>query len=248
MSTSTKRLPEPLRDAGGTELEQRLLRAGSREEPSRALTERMAKAIGVAPPAIGAGSGGSGSGTLAPEAATGSSALVPWISGVVVAVAVGGALVVAWPRATPAPSRPFSSSAPEVKAPPPAPVAPDVAAVPEVERAPAPPARAASTTAGRAAPGRAAAPVADLRNQIALLDAARSALATGANERALEVLQRYLSKYPAGSFRPEANALKVEALVGLGRTGEARALADRFGKEQPGSPLADRVKGLTGQK
>jgi outer membrane protein assembly factor BamD (BamD/ComL family) len=70
-------------------------------------------------------------------------------------------------------------------------------------------------------------------------------MAAGASERALETLQRYLSKYPTGSFRPEATALKIETLVRMGRTKEARALADRFVADHRGSPLARRVSELT---
>jgi outer membrane protein assembly factor BamD (BamD/ComL family) len=67
----------------------------------------------------------------------------------------------------------------------------------------------------------------------------------GKHERALSALERYLTKYPAGSFRPEATALKIESLAKLGRSTESRAMADRFVAEHQGSPLAKRVKGVT---
>jgi outer membrane protein assembly factor BamD (BamD/ComL family) len=81
---------------------------------------------------------------------------------------------------------------------------------------------------------------------VALIDAARSALSSGMADRALDALAQYQSRYPAGSFRPEATALRVEALARSGRSAEARALAERFVSEHPGSPLADRVARAAG--
>lgn len=86
----------------------------------------------------------------------------------------------------------------------------------------------------------------DLREQIALLDSARSALAAGGADRALGALSKYQAKFPRGSFGPEATALKVEALAKLGRRAEARALGERFVKEHRGTALADRVARAAG--
>ncbi|HTU63581.1 MAG TPA: hypothetical protein VMF89_34195, partial [Polyangiales bacterium] len=63
--------------------------------------------------------------------------------------------------------------------------------------------------------------------------------------RALEQLRQYQSKYAVGSFGPEAKALRIEALTKLGRTAEARSLAERFVAEHRGTPLADRVSRIT---
>ena len=71
-------------------------------------------------------------------------------------------------------------------------------------------------------------------------------MSSGANRRALEALRRYEESYPGGSFRPEVTALKVEALVKLGRDDEARAIAQRFVAENRGSLLAGRVAELAG--
>ena len=71
-------------------------------------------------------------------------------------------------------------------------------------------------------------------------------MSAGAGRRALEILRRYQDKYPAGSFRPEATALKVEALMKLGREAEARAIAERFVAEHRGSLLARRVAEIAG--
>jgi len=71
-------------------------------------------------------------------------------------------------------------------------------------------------------------------------------VSAGAGERALQVLRQYESTYGAGSFRPEARALKVEALVAVGRRAEARALAERFVVDYRGSALAERVARIVG--
>jgi hypothetical protein len=231
-----EQLPERLRAAGATKLEQRLLDAASRERPTRTALERMARGIGVAAPAVpGTASSPSAPETMPPPAVVASSSLVPWLPGVVVALALGGAWLA------------FRSEAPQSA---PAPVAAPVVAPPR----PIPSARNPDATPAAAplpkAPAVAASPrpkpsAGDLGEQIALLDAARSAMNGGKHERALATLERYLSKYPAGSFRPEATALKIESLAKLGRNAESRAMADRFVVEHRGSPLAKRVKDVT---
>jgi hypothetical protein len=116
----------------------------------------------------------------------------------------------------------------------------------------APPAPAQAVERPSSIPARAhhhalaAATTSDLRAEIALVDAARSAVATGADARALALLHRYDSSYRAGTFRPEAAALRIEALDHLGRTAQARTLAERFIAAHPDSPLADRVARVTG--
>ena len=84
----------------------------------------------------------------------------------------------------------------------------------------------------------------DLREEIGLLDAARAALAAGAPQKALAALGQYNHRYPHGTFAPEALALRIEALTNTGDAVTARALARRFLKAYPGSPLAERVEYL----
>jgi hypothetical protein len=103
----------------------------------------------------------------------------------------------------------------------------------------------AASPAAASRRGRAVATT-DVREELALLDAARAAVSAGDDGRAMEILRRHREKYPAGSFRPEATAIKVEALVGLGRQTEARALAARFVAEHRGTLLAGRVAALVG--
>ena len=78
------------------------------------------------------------------------------------------------------------------------------------------------------------------------VDAARSSVSSGDGRHALEILVRYRDKYPHGSFRPEATAIRIEALMKLGQASEARALATRFVAENRGSLLAGRVAELVG--
>ena len=69
----------------------------------------------------------------------------------------------------------------------------------------------------------------------------------GSSERALVLLRRYDASYPGGAFRPEALALRIEALDQDGRRAEARALAREFLARYPQSPVADRVARVAGK-
>ena len=79
-----------------------------------------------------------------------------------------------------------------------------------------------------------------------LVDAARDAVAWGAADKALALLRQYQDKFPGGVFRPEAAALKIEALARLGRGAEVHALANRFVAEYGDGPLTDRVRRAAG--
>jgi hypothetical protein len=86
----------------------------------------------------------------------------------------------------------------------------------------------------------------DLRVEIDLIDAARGTLRTGSAARALEILGRYSARFPHGALAPEGVALRVEALMRLGRTAEARTVARRFVAANPTSPLVERMNRLAG--
>jgi hypothetical protein len=233
-------LPARLRAGEATKLERQLLDAATREEPSPELSARMAAAIGVAlpPPAPVAPPQAPTTAAATPAAAS-AKPLVAWIAGAAAVVAVGAAVVAvrsgvgfsggAPPSAAPATAATIAPAA--RTAPDSSPAFPDESA----RSAVAPPAQHVRPSAS-----------ADLGQQIALIDGARSAIAAGASDRALEILRKYQSEYPSGGFRPEATALKIEALVKLGRTAEARALAGRFVDEHAGTPIADRVARLAG--
>ena len=97
------------------------------------------------------------------------------------------------------------------------------------------------------APASAPTSAGDLRDQIALLDAVRAAVKGGSSERALVLLRRYDATYPGGAFRPEALALRIEALDQDGRHAEAQALARDFLARYPQSPVAARVARVAGK-
>jgi hypothetical protein len=248
MTRSDSPFPPRLRSEGGTPLEQRLLNAAARQEPSPELSARMAAAIGVVPPAPSPSPepapGMGGTATLAPKAAVGTSTLWPWVSGLVILAGAGAfvatrsagdpspparapSAVVARPAALPSPANIEAKVA-------------DGAPAPDPENKVAP-----KVGAARARPEGATATNSAISEQIALVDAASAAVSAGAGARALSVLREYQSKYPSGSFRPEVSALRIEALVLVGRRDEARALAERFVTQNKG-PLADRVARVAG--
>jgi hypothetical protein len=255
MTPPDSKLPTQLRVVGATDLERRLLDAASRELPSVELTRKMQQALGLsiaasAITAAAAKSSGAAMGTTTASVATGAPAFAwPAISVGVLALAVTGAVVglrsTASHQAASKPAAVAVDTTPAIVLGP-APVAPEQIAAPS----PAPAARAVERAGSIRSfahrhPVSAATP-SDLRVEIALVDAARSAVATGADDRALALLNRYDSSYRAGTFRPETTALRIEALEHLGRTAQARTLAERFIAAHPDSPLADRVARVTG--
>jgi hypothetical protein len=216
--------PERLKTSSATKLERRLLSAAGDELPSPELTARMRQAIGI----TAIGTGAAGGSALAATTKTGGLA---WISaGLVTAAIVGGAAGI-WssyrPAAThAAPAAPVQCAAPlpapaEIAAPPPA--------VTRHERR-----RAHAPVVAEVERG-------DLRAEIALVDEARTALRERSPRRALALLRRYAVAYPEGTFAPEVEALKVEALDQSGEHRLASSLARTFVSEHPDSPLAERV-------
>jgi hypothetical protein len=246
MSKTDPELPERLRSAGATQLEQRLLQAAGSELPSRELSERMARAIGVSLPAGGLAPGGAAKASAAKsKAATASSSLVPWVSGALLAAVVAGAFVATRPGGAPAPvsasAAPASSAlgaSTSLAAPVLSPALAEPSAKAESEDS------AKAPTASATPRGRGGTTASELAAQIALVDAARAALASGDAPRALAGVHDYQADYPNGTFKPEVAAIKIEALVKLGRKTEARALAERFAKSYGPGPLADRVARL----
>jgi outer membrane protein assembly factor BamD (BamD/ComL family) len=83
--------------------------------------------------------------------------------------------------------------------------------------------------------------------ELAALEQARSALATGEAARALSILDAYASDYPRGSMAPEATVLRVEALVRAGDLPAARRVGTAFLATSPGSAYAPRVRSLIGE-
>jgi hypothetical protein len=106
--------------------------------------------------------------------------------------------------------------------------------------------RAARPDAPRAAPDddRAAAPPSTptLSNELGALKQIRQALRNGDGSAALALLDRYDGGEYGASLALEASVLRVEALDAVGRRADAEALARRFVRDNPDSPLAERAQ------
>ena len=82
-----------------------------------------------------------------------------------------------------------------------------------------------------------------LAAEAALLQAAQTALASGAPAAALLQLEQHAREFPAGALAQEREALRVVALCAAGREREGRAEAATFLRAHAGSVLAERVRG-----
>lgn len=92
------------------------------------------------------------------------------------------------------------------------------------------------------APGRKLEPAPSLFEEQRAIETARGAVARGDATTALGLLDDYQSSYPRGQFRPEALALRIEALSQHGELGRARSLAAEFRHAYPHHPLLLRVQ------
>ncbi|HXU06426.1 MAG TPA: hypothetical protein VN903_35965 [Polyangia bacterium] len=206
-----------------TDFGQRWLTAARAEEPPPEVVARIERALG-----LGA--------VIAPETTAraaakpglskpGLSALkIAGLSALGVGGAVGLVLLLSRPAPPPAVEPPSVSPPPAVESAP----AANTASAPSAPRAPAVEhATSASTGA--------------LRDEIALIDAARAALAAGSPAQALSLLERYRARHPQGMLLPEALAMRIEAIDRSGEHARARALARAFLADYPNSPLAQRV-------
>jgi hypothetical protein len=233
--------PEQPPNAQASELEQRLLELAKHDRIPAALSARMAEGLGVH--VAGA--------VVHGGLAAGSHAGAPWFAktglwGVLSVALIGG--VATWyarpaaPHATHAAQRAqhLSSAPPAIEqaaepAPPPAVNAPVVTAQAAPAREPvAAPARARAASGGDAA----------LRAEVALLDRARAALHAHAGAQALRLLDRHQRRFAHGILVPEAEALRIEALVQLGARAQAETMSQRFVAAYPQHPLSDRVARL----
>jgi hypothetical protein len=243
MSRPLVDLPERLLVRDATDFERRMLAAALEKKPSSAASARMAKALGVTVATVATATATATAGTAlaagaaaakAPVAA--GAAMWPWISAGVLGLVVAGAVVATGtPHSSPSETAPASAPATE-------PARPlEATSEPRDVTTQRPPAPAAASRRSRTATAAGA-----VAEQTAFIDTARAAVAERSDGRALEILRRYQEKYPAGLFRPEATALKIEALVHLGRDDEARALAQRFVAEHRGTLLGARVAEIAG--
>jgi len=120
--------------------------------------------------------------------------------------------------------------------------APQPASRPPATARPAPHSLRPRAPATRGEP--AASPSSTLTAQVALLDAARTAIAAGAFAEALRLSERYRAEFPTGELAPEAEVVAIEALIERGQRQPAAERAARFLARYPGDPHTARVKWL----
>jgi hypothetical protein len=169
----------------------------------------------------------------APVAAAGKSALAIKAGAAVVAAGlVGGGAWYLHDRAhvaqvAPAPAR---EPVPVPEAPIPAPPAP----TPELPQTPlALPAHPRPST-----------PAVDPAAEAALVQSAEAALVGGDGANALALTREHATRFPAGAHAEERDRIAIEALVRLGRAGDAHAAAERFFARYPRSIYRARVEAL----
>ena len=83
---------------------------------------------------------------------------------------------------------------------------------------------------------------ASLRDELALLDPARSALQGKDAKRALSLLDRYQAKFPAGVLLQEATVLRLEAMKLQGQLGHVQHLQEQFIADHPESAHIKRIE------
>lgn len=86
-----------------------------------------------------------------------------------------------------------------------------------------------------------------LVEEAAALELARQALVAGRAASALAALDGYDQRFPRGELRPEATALRVEALLASENPSEARALGYAFLAKHSRHPAAARVRRALGE-
>jgi hypothetical protein len=107
----------------------------------------------------------------------------------------------------------------------------------------------ATTSAATAVRGPAAivAEPSPLESEIAILDSAQRALAAGLPSVALQNLDTHHRLFPNPHLLPEATLVRIESLLALGRSVEARKLGEQLLAAQPTGALSRRVRSLLNQ-
>lgn len=84
-------------------------------------------------------------------------------------------------------------------------------------------------------------PIPPLERELALLRAARDALARADADAALTALAEHAAEFPTGHLREERLVLRVEALCAAGSRADARREATSFAQAHPNSPHARKL-------
>ncbi len=83
-----------------------------------------------------------------------------------------------------------------------------------------------------------------LAHEVAALDRAREAAAQRNPAYTLKLLDAYQRQFPNGSLLPEAQLLRIEALVQSGRRTQAQPIARSLLQSAPDGPLSERIHTL----
>lgn len=86
-----------------------------------------------------------------------------------------------------------------------------------------------------------------LTGELAVIDAARRAVARRDGVGALRQLDTYSRRYPRGTLRTEASVLRIEALIAKGDRAGAKRLGNAFLLRSPNGPYARRIRSLLGK-
>jgi hypothetical protein len=113
------------------------------------------------------------------------------------------------------------------------------APAPSVAETPEPIASATPSTASAPAPSTSS----SLLDDTALLQRARS-LATSEPSRALSLTREHEARFPGSPLAEERQALRIEALLRLGKAGDAARELDAFEQRYPRSPYRRRLRSL----
>jgi len=221
----------------GSEDERALLRAARGDRAPQRARARVLASLGVA----------SGVAATAGSASAGLLGIVKWLgAGIVAGTLVSGSatLLVERPEQR-GHQAPEVSRTPRVTAP-----AGPTLRIGESPGDPSPaPVADMSMKKGAPTPAPEAAP-ADahrLAEELASLERARRALASGDGPRALRELDRHAQEFPKGALLPEAQVLRIESLLRIGQRPPAAAAARRFLELYGRGPHASRVRSLLAQ-
>ena len=170
--------------------------------------------------------------------------IAPWVAAAfVVGGVVGAGLHAAIaPSVAPLPSSTASVRAPLVPSALPS-VVPVIVPLPvvSIDSLPSVPIPAAPSHSAAAV----VAPDTDLAAERALVDRARSAIARGQPDAALDAVTTHAKTFPKGRLAEERDALTVQALAQAGRANDARARAARFHVDFPHSVFGAAVDAAT---
>jgi hypothetical protein len=117
----------------------------------------------------------------------------------------------------------------------------------EIPPPPAPAAAAPTVQKVSAPKPVAGTPTANVGKEVSTLDRAREALAAGDTPSAFQALGQHESEFAAGVLRPEAELLRIQALIARGEYNSAAVMARGFLMKNPKSPHVGRVRALLAQ-